>query len=153
MSGRRRNRIAALALAAPIVLLPGARDLGPARIEPSVDVMRSLVEDHAHAIEVNHLELALSYVHPLAPRLPEIASALRDQLASHLERARTLDLECLRLPDGTLSARVDQELVRVFGMKFTRGMRRSIYHFREYRGKWRIWGIDEVAPSPALARR
>jgi hypothetical protein len=152
MSDRRTNRLATLALAAPIFLLPGGHDLASGRFEPSEGVLRSLVEDFARAIEVNHLELALSYVHPSSPHRAEFASALREQLASHLERARTTDLECLRRPDGTLSATVDQELVRVFEMKFTRATRRSIYHFREHRGTWRIWGIDKVAPGTALAR-
>jgi hypothetical protein len=44
-----------------------------------------------------------------------------------------------------VAARVDQEIVRVFGMKFTRATRRSTYRFRELDGSWRIWAIDEVS--------
>ncbi len=106
--------------------------------------LRSLVESYAHAIETNNRELALWYVHPRSPWRSEADAALRDQLASYLERARTSNLELMRLPDGTISAKVAQEIVRVFGMKFMRGTRQSIYHFRELGMSWRIWGIDEV---------
>ncbi len=142
--GTNRIRIAIMALAAPIALLVGGRGLGAEPGEPLVERLRSLVEGYAHAIETNNRELALWYVHPLSPWRSEIDETLRDQLASYLERARTSNLEQKRLPDGTISARVDQEIVRVFGLKFTRGTRRSIYHFREISGSWRIWGIDEV---------
>ena len=47
--------------------------------------------------------------------------------------------------DGTVSVKLDQEIVRVIGIKFTRGSRRSTYHFRDLGGSWRIWEIDEVA--------
>ena len=42
-------------------------------------------------------------------------------------------------------ARVDEDVVRVFGMKLTRARRRSLYEFRQLGRSWRIWGIDEVA--------
>jgi len=140
-----RSRIAVIALAAPLALLVDARDLGAELGEPSVETLRSLVEDYAHAVETNNRELALRYVHPRSPQRSEIDATLRDQLASYLERARTSDLEPSRLPDGTISAKVGQEIVRVSGMKFTRGTRRSIYHFRELGGSWLIWGIEEVS--------
>jgi hypothetical protein len=140
-----RINIAAMALAAPLMLLVDARDLGAEIPEPSEDLLRSLVEGYAHAVETNNRELALRYVHPHSPRRSEIDAKLRTQLASYLERARTSDLERLRLPDGTVSATVEQEIVRVSGMKFTRGTRQSIYHFRELSGSWLIWGIDERA--------
>ncbi len=143
--GTNRIRIATLALAAPMALLVGGRDLGAESGEPSVERLRALVEGYAHAIETNNRELALWYVHPRSPWRSEIDATLRDQLASYFERARTSNLEQMRLPDGTISAKVDQEIVRVSGMKFTRGTRRSIYHFREASGSWRIWGIDEVS--------
>ena len=127
-------------------LLVDARYLGAELGDPSLETLRSLVEGYAHAIETNNRELALRYVHPRSPRKSEIDATLREQLASYLERARTSDLERLRLPDGTIYAKVDQEFVRIVGMKFTRGARSSIFHFRELSGSWRIWGIDEVAP-------
>ncbi len=139
-----RFRIASMALAAPIALLIGGSELGAEPGEPSVEETRSLVEGYALAIETNNRELALWYVHPRSPWRSEADAALRDQLASYLERARTSNLELMRLPDGTISAKVDQEIVRVFGLKITRGTRRSIYHFRELGGSWRIWRIDEV---------
>ena len=147
MSDPRTNRIATLALAAPIALLVlvVGRDLGAERGDPSLELLRSLVEGYAHAIETNNRELALWYVHPRSPWRSEIDATLREQLTSYFERARTSNLEQMRLPDRTISATVDQEIVRVFGMKFTRGTRRSIYHFREFSGSWRIWGIDEVS--------
>jgi hypothetical protein len=141
MIGPSKGRIATLALVWSIAPLVVGQD---AIAEPGEPTLRSLVEDYAHAIETNNRELALSYVHPRSPRRAEIDAALREQLEWYLERARTLDLELSRLPDGTISARVDQEVVRVFGMKFTRATRRSIYHFREHGGSWRIWKIDEV---------
>ena len=127
-----------------MVLLLGGRnsDAGPS--EPSVEVLRSLIHGYAHAIETNNRELALWYVHPRAPRRSEIDESLRQQLASYLERARTSNLERTDHSDGTISARVDQEIVRVIGMKFTHGTRRSIYYFRELGESWRIWQIDEV---------
>ena len=129
MSQPLTNRIAtvALALAVPIAVLVVARVVGAERSEPSLEMLRSVVEGYAHAIETNNRELALWYVHPISPRRSEINATLRDQLASHLERARTTDLEPLRSSDGAVTARVDQEIVRVFGMKFTRETRRSIY--------------------------
>jgi hypothetical protein len=111
---------------------------------PSLDALRNLVEDYAHAVETNNRELALWYVHPQAPRRSEIDSTLRDQLGSYLERARTLQLQPLEAFDGSISAQVDQEFVRVFGMKFTRGKRRSIYQFRRLGDSWRIWSIKDV---------
>jgi hypothetical protein len=122
----------------------GGWDLRAEPDEPSVEKLRSLVEGYAHAIETNNRELALWYVHPHSPWKPEADAALRDQLASFLERARTSDLERMRVADGLISAKVDQEIVRVFGVKFTHQTRRSIYHFRELGGSWRIWGIDEL---------
>lgn len=134
-----------VALAAPLALLLGGCDASEGRIEPSVELLQSLVEDYAHAIETNNRELALQYVHPASPRRAEIQAALRDQLESYFERARTSDVERLELDDETISAKVDQEIVRVFGLKITHGTRRSIYQFRQLGGAWRIWAIDEVS--------
>ena len=144
MSNRRTNKtgFAAVILAATIALLVDARDLGAELDEPSVEILRSLVEGYAHAVETNNRELALWYVHPRSPRSSEIDARLRDQLSSYLERARTSDLKRLQLSDGAVAARVDQEFVRVVGMKITRGSRRSIYHFRAFGGSWRIWDIE-----------
>ena len=138
-----RVRIPIVALAAMIALLVGGRVLRAAPAEPSAEDLRSIVESYAQAIETNNHELALWYVHPRSPRRPEIDAMLRVKLGSYFERARTSYLEPMRLPDGTVQATVEQEIVRVIGMKFTRGKRRSIYQFRELGGSWRIWGIDE----------
>ena len=131
-----------MVLVASMVLLLGGGESGAGRREPSIEVLRSLIEDYAHAIETNNRELALWYVHPRSPRRSEIDASLRDQLASYLERARTSNLEWIEHSDGTISAKVDQEIVRVIGMKFTHGSRRSIYHFRDLGGSWRIWEIS-----------
>jgi hypothetical protein len=126
-----------------IALLVGGRVLRAAPAEPSAEDLRSIVDSYAQAIETNNRELALWYVHPRSPRKPEIDAMLRVQLGSYFERARTSYVEPVRLPDGTVQATVEQEIVRVIGMKFTRGKRRSIYQFREFGGSWRIWGIVE----------
>ena len=124
-----------------MALLLGGR--GPVEGEPSLETLESLVEGYAHAIETNNRELALWYVHPRSPHRSEMDATLRDQLASYLERARTSNLARVRRSDGVISATVDQEIVRVFGLKFTRGTRRSIYHFRELDRSWRIWEIGD----------
>jgi hypothetical protein len=131
-----------MVLVASMVLLLGGGESGAGRREPSIEVLRSLIEDYAHAIETNNRELALWYVHPRSPRRSDIDASLREQLASYLERARTSNLEWIEHSDGTISAKVDQEIVRVIGMKFTHGSRRSIYHFRDLGGSWRIWEIS-----------
>jgi hypothetical protein len=139
-----RLAIATIALGAVVALLLDEQLLGAEPVQTPVEQLRSLVDGYARAIETNNLELALWYVHPLSPRRSEIAVALREQLASYLEHARTSSLEPLRQGNRMISARVDQEFVRVFGMKFTRGTRRSTYHFREHGGTWRIWEVDEL---------
>jgi hypothetical protein len=144
MIGQTRSRIAGLATVWSIALLVAGQH---AIAEPNESTMRSLVADYAHAVETNNRKLALSYVHPRSPQRAEIDAALREQLTWYMERARTSHLEPSRLPDGTASARVEQEIIRVFGMKFTRATRRSIYHFREFDGSWHIWEI-EVAGAP-----
>ena len=144
MLGQTKSRIAGLATVWSIALLVVGQH---AIAEPDEATLRSLVANYAHAVETNNRKLALSYVHPRSPQRAEIDAALREQLEWYLERARTSHLEASRLPDGTASARVEQEVIRVFGMKFTRATRRSIYYFRELGGSWRIWGIDEV-PAP-----
>jgi hypothetical protein len=133
-----------MVLFASMVVLLGGWESGAGRREPPIEVLRSLIEDYAHAIETNNRELALSYVHPRSPHRSDIEASLRDQLASYLERARTSNLERIEHTDGTVSVKLDQEIVRVLGIKFTRGSRRSIYHFREFNGSWHIWEIDEV---------
>jgi len=133
-----------LALATPIALVilafDGATEEG---VAPEAH-LRSLVDDYAHAIETNNRELALSFVHPRSPWRSDLDAALKDQLASYFERARTSDLRPLQRSNGMIAAKVDQEIVRVIGMKFTRGTRRSIYEFRALGETWRIWSIDEI---------
>ena len=145
MIGPSTSRTAALALVWSMAPLMVEQIATAQPDEPSMETLRSLVEDYAHAIETNNRELALSYVHPRSPHRSDIEASLRDQLASYLERARTSNLERIEHADGTVSLKLDQEIVRVLGIKFTRGSRRSIYHFRDLGGSWRIWEIDEVA--------
>ena len=144
MSSPQARRVVILAVMVSIapLLIAMDRDGGPD--DPSVETLRSLVDGYAHAIAANNRGLALTYVHPHSSWRSEIDAALREQLSWYLERARTSEFEQYLHTDGTISARVDQELVRVFGMKFTRGTRRSIYHFRVFGESWRIWKIDEL---------
>ena len=147
MSNPRLNStlFATLALLASIGVLVGASAPATTPGVPSLQVLRALVEGYAHAIETNNRALALWYVHPDSPRRSEIDAMLRDQLGAYFERARTSHLEHLVSSDGTISARVDQEIIRVFGLKFARAERRSIYSFRALDESWRIWGIEELA--------
>jgi hypothetical protein len=142
MIGRSKSRIAALALVWSMAPLMAGKIATARPDEPSVETLRSIVKGYAHAIETNNRELALWYVHPRSPRRSDIDASLREQLASYLERARTSNLEWIEHSHGTISAKVDQEIVRVIGMKFTHGSRRSIYHFRDLGGSWRIWEIS-----------
>jgi hypothetical protein len=144
MIGPSTSKIAALALLWSMALLMVGKTATARPDQPSVETLRSIVEGYAHAIETNNRELALWYVHPHSPHRPEIDETLRHQLSSYMERARISDLNRLRRHDGAILARVDQEIVRVFGLKFTHDTRQSIYHFRKFSGDWRIWGIDEV---------
>jgi hypothetical protein len=106
--------------------------------------MHSLVNGYAHAIETNNLELALWYIHPRSPTRSEIDAGLRGQLSAYLEKARIAHLEPVEQPDGTPAARVDQQLVRVFGLKILHAERSSVFHFRAMGESWRIWGIDKL---------
>jgi hypothetical protein len=144
MSGLQASSVATLAAMVSIVPILVAMDRGAPREDPSADMLQLLVDSYAHAIEVNNRELALTYVHPRSPSRREIDAALREQLSWYLERVRTSEFERTRRADGMISARVDQEFVRVFGLKITRGTRRSIYYFRAFGEAWRIWEIDEV---------
>jgi hypothetical protein len=147
MSEIRRNKIRLVTLASAIFLVAmlGDPNLDRRPGRPSVEDLRSLIDGYAHAIETNTRDLALRYIHPDSPRRPDIAASLHDQLTSHMERARIPHLGGIEVSGGTISAELEQEFVRVFGLKFTRGSRRSVYHFRELGESWRIWGIDEVA--------
>ena len=145
MTNRRQNRVRVATLASIVVisLLTSGSGLGAGRGEPSVEVLRSLVEQYAHAIEINNRELALWYVHPRSPFRSEIDDALRDQLSSFFERARILSLEQPSRSGETISVMINQETVRVFGLKFIHAKQRSIYRFREHDGSWWIWEIKE----------
>jgi hypothetical protein len=142
----RFNYLAVL-LGAWMILFLGVRNSSAGPDEPSIEILRSLIDGYAHAIETNNRDLALWYIHPRSPRRSDIDASLRDQLSSYMERARTSHLERIELPDGTISAKLDQEFIRVIGMKFTRGSRRSIYQFRDLGDTWRIWRIDEAEDS------
>jgi hypothetical protein len=105
--------------------------------------MHSLVDGYAHAIETNNRELALWFVHPRAPSRSELDTELRDQLESYQERARTTHLEAMPQVEGSASASVDQEFIRIVGLKFIRDHRRRVFHFRAAGDVWRIWAIAE----------
>jgi len=139
------SRVVILAVVLSIAPLLISMDRDGEPDDPSAEMLQSLVDGYAHAIEVNNRELALAYVHPHSPWRSEIDAVLREQLSWYLERARTSEFERYLHTGGSISARVDQEFVRVFGVKFTRGTRRSIYHFRVFGESWRIWKIDEVS--------
>lgn len=158
MPGHRpsRARRAIVGFGVPLALLAVGQEPSPEAAPPSLATLRSLVDGFAHAIETNNRKLALWHVHPASPRKSEIGAALQDQLASHFERARTSRIERLadgEPADGIVSARVHQEFVRVAGLKFMRGTRRSIYRFEEIRGSWRIWDIgrEDVPAGPVFA--
>lgn len=111
---------------------------------PSARELLAVVEGYGHAIETNNRELALWYVHPDAFARASLDDSLREQLELYMERVRTSRIVPEYSPDGMVEAQVDQEFVRVFGMKFTRGSRRSIFRFRSDGNVWRIWEINEV---------
>jgi hypothetical protein len=142
----RANRLPleAVILAVCLLLLPAGLSVGTQSDAPPLEALRSRVVDFAHAIETNNLELALWQVHPHSPQRSEIEAGLRSQLATYLERANTSPLEALRLSADAASARVDQEIVRVIGMKLMREERHSIYHFRRSGESWQIWRIDPI---------
>ena len=112
--------------------------------EPSTEVMHSLVDGYAQAIETNNRELALWYIHPRSPFRSELDAALQDQLAAYQEKARTMRLELVQQQVGSAAAVVDQELVRIFGLKLSHAKRRSNYQFRTLGDSWRIWRIDST---------
>jgi len=145
MSSTTQNRPVPIGLALLLCPLLIAADRSTASRDASDETLRALVNGYAHAIKINDRELALWFVHPLSPQRAGIGAQLQEQLAWYLERARTTALEAFEQVDGDVSAHVDQEFVRVFGIKITRERRRSIFHFREFEGAWRIWKIDEVA--------
>jgi hypothetical protein len=104
--------------------------------------MRGLVEDYAHAVEANHLELAMTYVHDESPHRQRLAKELGDQLSSYFERAETLSFGPAKEHEGSVTAPLVQRLVRVFGMKITRSKRNSVFVFRKQLGEWRIWNVQ-----------
>ena len=137
-----RTRATALAALSAVLLSggAGARANGAA---PSASDLRVLLEAYAHAIEANNGGLAMSYVHSHSPWRSRMEASLRAQLNDYFERARTLSVEVVRHPREGV-ARVEQEFVRVTGMKFMRGTRSWIVRFRLDREVWRIWQIEEL---------
>jgi hypothetical protein len=103
--------------------------------------MRALADDYAHAVEANHLELAMTYVHSESPHRQRLAKELGDQLSSYFERAEILSFGPAQEQGDSITARVAQQLVRVFGMKITRSKRDSVFVFRRQLGEWRIWNV------------
>jgi hypothetical protein len=141
---RTRSGTIVLAVALPLVVMIAACDRATDERVASLADLRLLVDGYAHAIETNNRELASSYVHPSSPWRSDLDTALRNQLAAYFERARTSDLEPIQRSHNLISAKVDQEIVRVSGMKFMRAKRQSIYEFRPFGKSWRIWGIGEI---------
>jgi hypothetical protein len=132
-----------LAVAMPIALGVGWQSLRAAPPRPPPEALQSLVEDYGHAIETNNHELALLYIHPRSPARSEISEAVREQLQYYQEKVTISNFETTHLPDGTVSAKVDQEFMRIFGLKITRGTRQMFYRFRPDGRDWRVWEIEE----------
>ena len=120
---------------------------------PSELTLHELVDEFAHAVETNNLELAMSLVHPDTPARSEIDTALRDQLSWCLERARTVRMIPVSASATAVVAAVDQRIVRVFGLKQVRLERTSIFEFRRLGDRWRIWRIEEGGPASTTAFR
>lgn len=104
--------------------------------------MRALVTAHAHAVEANHLELAMTYVHDDSPHRQRLETELDDQLSWCFQRAETLSFGPTKEQEDSVTAPVVQRLVRVFGMKITYSKRDSVFVFRKQLGEWRIWNVQ-----------
>jgi hypothetical protein len=146
MRNPRKTEWQCATLATAIALLIGGLGVARSPNEPSQELLLALVDGYAHAIETNNHELAMSYVHPHSPRMLELDAALREQLEWCFERARTTRLDLLPRSGGSVAARVDQDYVRVVGLKFLYGTRQSVYHFRAHGEAYRLWAIDELEP-------
>ena len=104
--------------------------------------MRELVMAYAHAVEANHLELAMTYVHDDSPHRQHLEAQLADQLSWCFQRAETLSFGPTQEQEASVTAPVVQRLVRVFGMKITYSQRDSVFVFRRQFGEWRIWNVQ-----------
>lgn len=134
------SRFAALCYTASLLFASSSALSGGTESQPALE-MRALVEEFGHAVEVNHLELAMTYVHPDSPHRQRLESELDTQLSWCLQRAKTLSFGLAEPQEHSASARVVQRLVRVFGVKITYSTRDSLVVFRKQRNEWRIWNI------------
>jgi hypothetical protein len=135
------GRVAVLCLTA-ILLLASSSAISRGPSSRSMTEMRALVEDFAHAVEVNHLELAMTYVHPESPHRPRLETEVGDQLSWCLQRAETLSFELAEPRGDSVSVHVVQRLVRVFGLKIAYSVQDSIFVFRKQREQWRLWNVQ-----------
>jgi hypothetical protein len=138
---RTASRVTALCCVSSL-LLASSPALSEGSEGESSTEMRALVEDYAHAVEANHLELAMTYVHGESPHRQGLAKELGDQLSSYFERAEILSFGPAQEQEDSVTAPVVQRLVRVFGMKITRSKRDSVFVFRKQLGDWRIWNVQ-----------
>ena len=85
---RATNRGSTLGWAVGLLLavLPALSSGSEKQSDPT---LRALVEDYVHAIEANHLELAMPYVHAASPHRARLEAELEDQLSWYFERAQT----------------------------------------------------------------
>ena len=125
---------------AAVAVSVGCQRNAPAELTEAM--MHALVEGYGEAIENNHLDLALWYVHSESPSRTVLAGELSDQLASYQERARITRLENNTVEGGPATATVDQNFILIFGLKFIRQSRRRVFEFRSEGDSWRIWAIS-----------
>ena len=137
---RTASRLAALCWVLSLLLVSSSALSSWEEGESSTEI-RALAEDYAHAVEANHLELAMTHVHGESPHRQRLAKELGDQLSWYFERAEILSFGPAQEQGDSITAPVVQRLVRVFGMKITRSKRDSVFVFRRQLGEWRIWNV------------
>ena len=142
-----KSRGLALLAVATVALSAGCGPLDPDPGDLSEVAIHGLIDSYAEAIETNNRELALFYIHKRFPSRTNLEAELRDQLASYQERAEITQIEVMTHPDGTTSARVDQDFIRIFGLRIVGDSRQRIFRFRLQDGIWRIWSIEQTPSS------
>ena len=86
------SRVTALCWASSL-LLSSSPALSSGQEEEGASEMRALVTAYAHAVEANHLELAMTYVHDDSPHRQRLETEVDDQLSWCFQRAETIELE------------------------------------------------------------
>lgn len=149
MQAQPRNSfgLAAVAGAVTLVLSACSAHNATKTVEATPQIMRSLLNGYARAIETNNHEYALRHIHPHSPARSEIDSQLREQLSAYLETSRVANLDRISQTADTSAARVDQEIVRIFGLKIIRSKQSAIVRFRPLGDVWRIWDIEILLPD------